>query len=65
MPHMIVTETCTSCGACEDVCPNEAISHKGKVFVIDQNKCKDCVGSYDEPQCADVCQMESCVKAPN
>jgi ferredoxin len=61
MPHKIITETCNACGSCESECPNKAISHKGKIFKIDPTKCKDCVGSFDKPQCVDVCQSGSCV----
>lgn len=61
MTHRIETETCTSCGSCEDVCPNKAITHKGKIFSINPNKCKDCEGDFDVPQCEDVCQSGSCV----
>jgi ferredoxin len=61
MPHMIVKETCNACGSCEDVCPNKAVSHKGKIYTINPNKCKDCVGSFDSPQCVEVCQSGSCV----
>ena len=62
MAHTINMETCTSCGACEGECPNKAISHKGKIFKIDPKKCKDCVGSFDSPQCVEVCQSGSCLK---
>lgn len=61
MTHMIETETCTACGSCEDVCPNKAITHKGKVFSINAKKCKDCEGDFDVPQCEDVCQSGSCI----
>ena len=63
MTHMIETSTCTACGACQKACPNEAISHKGKLFRINPAKCKDCVGDYDEPQCEDVCPSGSCMLA--
>lgn len=56
MPYRIDAETCEGCGSCEDVCPNKAISHKGKLYSINPNKCKECVGDFDEPQCVDVCQ---------
>ena len=62
MAFQIIVDTCTACGACEGECPNKAISHKGKIFKIDPKKCKECVGDFDAPQCAEVCQSGSCVK---
>ena len=41
MAHKI-TDECINCGACEPVCPVEAISEKGEVRVIDPKKCTDC-----------------------
>lgn len=55
MAYKIDNEICTSCGACEDECPNKAISHKGKVYSIDPKKCTECEGFFDTQQCADVC----------
>ena len=61
MAHKILVDACTGCGACESECPNKAISHKGKVFKINPDKCKDCVGDFDTPQCAEICQTGACV----
>ena len=61
MPHQVDMETCTSCGLCLKVCPNKAISHKGKIFKINPDKCKDCKGDFDTPQCAEICQTGACV----
>lgn len=55
MAHKIDLEICTACGSCEDVCPNKAITHKGKVYSVNLKKCKDCDGDFDVPQCSDVC----------
>jgi ferredoxin len=61
MAYQILTDLCTACGACESECPNKAITHKGKVFKINPTKCKECEGSFDTPQCAEVCQTAACV----
>lgn len=59
-----ITEDCISCGACEPECPNVAISEGETTFVIDPNKCSECVGSYKSSRCAEVCPVEACVPDP-
>lgn len=46
-------ETCTSCGACEDVCPDGAISVDGAPPVFDRVKCQGCM------QCRNICPNNS------
>jgi len=40
----MVTEDCILCGVCEAECPNEAISDGGVTYVIDPDRCTECVG---------------------
>jgi ferredoxin len=63
MPYKIVAANCTGCSACEPECPNQAISETPDgLFTIDPQKCTECVGFYDEPQCVAVCPIEdTCV----
>lgn len=56
-----ITEECISCGACEPECPNQAISEGDKVYVIDFNRCTECVGAYDSSKCKEVCPVDACV----
>ena len=35
------------------------------VWQIDPAKCTECVGSFDESQCAAVCPVDSCVPDPD
>lgn len=58
-----ITEECINCGACEPECPTNAISEGPEIYVIDPNKCVECVGHYDSPQCAAVCPVDCCVPA--
>lgn len=57
-----INEECISCGACETECPNEAITEGETIYVIDADKCTECVGSFDSSRCADVCPVDSCVQ---
>ena len=41
----------------------EAISDE--FFYIVADKCTECVGFHDEPQCAAVCPVDCCVPDPN
>jgi ferredoxin len=63
MAYKIVPDLCNACGACESECPNRAISHVDKLFTIDPNKCQECVGVYDSPMCAQLCNTDACVPA--
>lgn len=46
-----ISDDCISCGACADVCPEQAIVEGDGKFEIDPKKCKECGA------CADVCPM--------
>jgi len=55
-----ITDECISCGACESECPNQAISEGETIYVIDPDKCTECVGSHESSQCAEVCPIDGC-----
>lgn len=59
-----ITDECISCGACEPECPNTAISEGSDTYVIDPDLCTECVGFFDEPQCAAVCPVDACQPDP-
>jgi ferredoxin len=60
-----ITEECINCGACEPECPNQAITAGDERYSIDPAKCTECVGSFDESQCAAVCPVDCCVPDPD
>ncbi|PIU45527.1 MAG: ferredoxin [Ignavibacteriales bacterium CG07_land_8_20_14_0_80_59_12] len=79
MATMITTE-CINCGACEPECPNTAIYEGGApwelngtkgeplsadFYYIVPEKCTECVGHFDQEQCAAVCPVDCCVPDPN
>ena len=55
---LIITDECINCDVCEPECPNNAIYQGEVIYVIDPNKCTECVGHYDEPQCQQVCPID-------
>jgi ferredoxin len=59
-----ITEDCINCGACEDECPNGAISMGPETFVIDPMLCTECVGFSGEQMCAAACPPDVCVQDP-
>ena len=75
-----ITEECINCGACEPECPNTAIYAGGvqyefqgqmydalssDFYYIVPEKCTECVGHFDQEQCAAVCPVDCCVPDPD
>ena len=59
-----IDEDCINCGACEDECPNGAISMGEEIFVIDPDLCTECVGFSSEQMCALACPPDVCIQDP-
>mgnify|MGYP003660185105 CR=1 len=55
---LLITDDCINCDVCLPECPNNAISEGPEIFEIDPDKCTECVGHYDEPQCVEVCPVD-------
>jgi len=60
-----ITDDCISCGTCEAECKNQAISEGETIYVIDPDKCTECIGYHDSPKCAEVCPVEAPKPDPN
>lgn len=58
MAYKINASSCTACGACEQDCPNDAIYEKSGLFAIKVDKCSECIGHYDDPQCIAACPAD-------
>jgi ferredoxin len=54
---LTITDECINCDVCEPECPNEAIYLGPEIYEIDPDKCTECVGHFDEPQCVQVCPV--------
>ena len=55
---LIITDECINCDVCEPECPNNAISQGEEIYEINPDKCTECVGHFDEPQCQQVCPVD-------
>jgi hypothetical protein len=55
---LLITDQCINCDVCEPECPNEAISEGAETCEIDPDRCTECVGHYDKPQCISVCPVD-------
>lgn len=62
---LIITDECINCDVCEPVCPNTAIYQGEEIYEIYPEKCTECVGHFDEPQCVMVCPVNCIIKDPN
>lgn len=62
---LLIEDDCINCDMCEPECPNQAIAMGTDIYEIDTDKCTECVGHYDEPQCINVCPIDCISKDPN
>lgn len=64
---VIIDDTCITCDACLQQCPVNAIvddlnNPTGKhQYYVQPEKCIECVGIYDDPQCAAICPSIGCI----
>ena len=56
-----IVDGCIVCGACEPECPNTAITAADPVYLIDPEKCTECVGAYESPRCIEACPVSDCI----
>ena len=77
---LMITDECIDCNACEVECPNNSIYNAGVTWdyngeehealntdhtYIAYEKCTECIGFYDEPQCVPACPSEAIVPDPD
>ena len=58
---LLITDECINCDVCEPECPNDAISQGEEIYVIDPERCTECVGHFTQPQCVEVCPVDCIV----
>jgi len=61
---LIINDECVNCGVCEPECPNVAILEGEDQYEIMADKCTECVGHFEEPQCVEVCPVDCIEKDP-
>ncbi|MCK9199719.1 MAG: YfhL family 4Fe-4S dicluster ferredoxin [Gallionella sp.] len=61
---LLITDECINCDVCEPECPNDAISQGDDVYVIAPDRCTECVGHFDAPQCVEVCPVDCILPDP-
>ena len=54
-----ITDECACCGSCELECPNLAISEGETTYIIDPDRCTECVGVYQSPRCVEICPLDA------
>ncbi len=62
---LLITDECINCDVCEPECPNQAISQGELIYQIDPDRCTECVGHFDKPQCVAVCPVDVIIKDPD
>jgi len=60
-----ILDTCINCDVCTPECPNEAIFMGAEIFEIRPDRCTECVGHFDEPQCREVCPVDCIIADPD
>ena len=55
---LLINDECIACDACREECPTEAIEEGDPIYVVDPDRCTECVGIYDEPACIGVCPVD-------
>lgn len=61
---LLITDQCINCDVCEQECPNEAITQGEEIFVVDPDRCTECVGHYERPQCIEHCPVDCIIVDP-
>ncbi len=76
MAMKVDPENCIDCGACIDPCPNHAVLTGDETWESDgvtnaalsdkhfiaPDRCTECVGYYDAPQCVEACPVDCITK---
>jgi ferredoxin len=62
---LLINDECIACDACREECPTEAIEEGDPIYVIDADRCTECITIYDEPACIAVCPVDCIILDPD
>jgi len=62
---LLITDECINCDVCESECPNQAIYQGPDIYEINPDKCTECKGHFDTPQCQEVCPVACIIPDPS
>ena len=62
---LMIADDCIACDACVDECPNNAIEEEDPIYIINPDRCTECVCHYDEPACIAVCPVDCIISDPD
>ena len=60
-----ISEKCICCGTCIPECPNGAIREGERICVVNPDRCTECVGAHEKPECSVICPIEAPVPDPD
>jgi ferredoxin len=60
-----ISEECIACGCCISECPNGAIRDGERISEIRVDRCTECVGTHEKPECAIVCPIGAPLPDPD
>ena len=61
----VITDECTACSLCAQVCPNDALLALQPIYRIEPLYCTECVGYDEAARCVEVCPAGAIVPASN
>ena len=61
---LLIESDCINCDMCEPECPNDAIFYGAEIYQVEPDKCTECIGHYEEPQCIKVCPIDCIINDP-
>ncbi len=62
---LMITDECIACDACREECPTMAIEEGDPVYIVDPDRCTECLNEYDEPICISVCPVDCFIPDPD
>jgi ferredoxin len=62
---LMITAECINCDVCAPACPNEAIFEGAEHYEINPDRCTECAGHYDTPQCVSLCPVDCIPRDPD